>query len=199
MIKNQQSCGSCWAFAATSVYEAVVAVKNQAKPIRLSEQEMVDCDTRSSGCGGGFYTNGWEQSRKAGGAASYESYPYKNAQTTCKTSVSGKRAPAPTGSYDSPKGEAAIVAALKNGPLAVAIDASSALMKYTTGIFTGPCTTSPNHAVVLAGYKPHSAGKQDGYWLILNSWSDTWGEKGFIRIGLGNTCGVQDNVYSMKV
>jgi C1A family cysteine protease len=50
-------------------------------------------------------------------------------------------------------------------------------MNYENGIFPAKsCGTNINHAVVLVGYKPHSAGKQDGYWLILNSWSTSWGE-----------------------
>ena len=43
-VKDQGSCGSCWSFTATEVYEAMIAIKNNADPFRLSEQELVDCD-----------------------------------------------------------------------------------------------------------------------------------------------------------
>ena len=43
-VKNQGSCGSCWAFAAATVQESMQAIKNDAPVVRLSEQEGVDCD-----------------------------------------------------------------------------------------------------------------------------------------------------------
>lgn len=55
-VKNQGGCGSCWAFAATSVQEAMQGLKdNQKPPLRLSEQEGVDCVyTDRDGCRGGW-------------------------------------------------------------------------------------------------------------------------------------------------
>ena len=43
-VKNQGQCGSCWAFTATSVMEAVVAATTGTAPVRLSEQQLMDCD-----------------------------------------------------------------------------------------------------------------------------------------------------------
>jgi cathepsin L len=69
------------------------------------------------------------------------------------------------------------------GPIAVSVDASS-WSSYTSGIFDS-CNMSANididHAVVLMGY-----GEEDGvkYWLVRNSWSPTWGEKGHVFMNL---------------
>jgi len=60
MGKNQGSCGSCWAFAATSVQEAMQAIKYNTTPVQLSEQEAVDCVTDSHGCGGGWMAHYWK-------------------------------------------------------------------------------------------------------------------------------------------
>jgi len=76
-------------------------------------------------------------------------------------------------------------------------------MAYKSGIFAGPCSSAfsqLNHAVVLVGYKPNtSSTKKDGYYVVRNSWAATWGESGYIRLALGNTCGVEADVKGVNV
>ena len=55
-IKNQGSCGSCWAFATAAVLEAA-HVFQTGEYVTLSEQQMVDCasgDYGDYGCDGGL-------------------------------------------------------------------------------------------------------------------------------------------------
>ena len=35
-------------------------------------------------------------------------------------------------------------------------------------------------------------GYTDQYFIIKNSWAESWGENGFMRIKMGNTCGICD-------
>jgi C1A family cysteine protease len=63
----------------------------------------------------------------------------------------------------------------------VSVDANN-WSKYASGIFTN-CGTSLDHNVLLVGVT-------DTYWKIKNSWGTSWGEKGYIRIAGGNTCGI---------
>lgn len=42
-VKDQGSCGSCWAFAATTALEGTHAIKTGQDPVHLSEQQIVDC------------------------------------------------------------------------------------------------------------------------------------------------------------
>ncbi len=76
-------------------------------------------------------------------------------------------------------------AVAKIGPIAVSVDAST-WHSYTSGIFDGCNQTNPdiNHAVVLVGYGEENGKK---YWIVRNSWSPSYGEKGYIRVARVDT------------
>ena len=53
------------------------------------------------------------------------------------------------------------------------------IFKTSKGVFDGTCGTNLNHGVVVVGY-----GNEDGrdYWIVRNSWGNTWGEAGYMRM-----------------
>jgi len=51
-VKNQGSCGSCWAFSTTESIESHWAITNNVKAPVLSPQEIVDCTPNPQQCGG---------------------------------------------------------------------------------------------------------------------------------------------------
>ena len=63
----------------------------------------------------------------------------------------------------------------------MACDASN-WSSYRSGVFSN-CGTRLNHGITLTGIT-------DGNWKIKNSWGPGWGDKGFITLKAGNTCGV---------
>merc|ERR1712154_176069 len=71
-------------------------------------------------------------------------------------------------------------------PVAVAVDASP-FQFYSSGILDCRSFHSLNHAVFAVGYNDGSD------WIIKNSWGQSWGEQGYVRVGMGgNPCGVAD-------
>jgi KDEL-tailed cysteine endopeptidase len=52
-VKQQGSCGACWAFSATAVYESLLMMKvNRTED--LSEEYVLECSGANSNCGGGY-------------------------------------------------------------------------------------------------------------------------------------------------
>ena len=81
-----------------------------------------------------------------------------------------------------------------NGPIEVSVRVfedfevySGGVYKHVTGEYLG------GHAMKCIGYGTDSKTGQ-AYWLVTNSWNETWGEGGFIRILRGvNEIGIEEN------
>ncbi|XP_072392903.1 cathepsin L-like proteinase [Diabrotica undecimpunctata] len=187
-VKNQGSCGSCWAFSATGALEGQLAIhKNQH--VQLSEQELVDCDTTNSGCKGGLMTNAFAYVRSHG-LASEKQYAYTAKDGSCKK-VQNKQVSSISGYVNVAKTESALASALASvGPISIAVDADTWQL-YGGGIFNNQnCGTTLNHGVLAVGYTKD-------VFIVKNSWGTSWGEHGYIRISRGhNLCGLnQMNSY----
>ncbi|XP_074274068.1 cysteine protease XCP1-like [Silene latifolia] len=67
-------------------------------------------------------------------------------------------------------------------PVSVAIDSHSAgFLNYVGGIYDGGCGSDFDHSVAVIGYGTDDSSGKD-YWIIKNSWGETWGENGFMRL-----------------
>jgi len=175
--------------------ESLYAIKH-GKSLVLSEQQIVDCDTVSMGCGGGWMDNAFQYIQTFGGLETEADYPYKARDQTCKNDKSKAKLQV-TGHHSISKNEDDILKAVfENGPLSVAINATP-FQYYTGGIITEPCSAALNHGVVIVGYG--SEGGVD-YWIIRNSWGASWGEQGYARMIRGKgECGINTTVSTAVV
>ncbi|XP_031398509.1 senescence-specific cysteine protease SAG39-like [Punica granatum] len=182
-IKDQGECGCCWAFSTVAAMEGITKITT-GKLIPLSVQELVDCDTKGEnrGCQGGLMDNAFEFIIQNKGLTTEAHYPYEGVDGTCNTMKAASRAASITSYEDVPaNNESALLKAVANQPVSVAIDASgSDFQFYAGGFFTGECGTELNHGVTAVGYGTDDDGTK--YWLVKNSWGTGWGEEGYIRM-----------------
>jgi len=193
-VKDQKSCGSCWAFSTTGAMEGAWKLAT-GNLVSMSEQHLVSCDTAGGddGCNGGDMDTAFTF-LESNGICSEDSYPYENGSGVCKSSCSVVvPAASMKGFKDVPvNDEKALMEAVAQQPVSVAIEADQInFQSYNSGILTKECGSGIDHGVLLVGY-----GAEDGidYWRIKNSWGSSWGENGFVRLerGLGEDgqCGI---------
>jgi len=178
-IKNQGSCGSCWAFSTTGAIEGRYFVA-KGKLNSLSEQDLVDCSKQNHGCYGGVMDYGFEYVEKNNGLCKEDDYSYDGKQNwRCRDNGCTKYDP--INSYqDVTASTTALEAACMGGPVSVAIEADEySFQLYTGGVLTSKCGSNLDHGVLLVGYGTDGS---DDYWKVKNSWGEDWGESGYIRL-----------------
>jgi C1A family cysteine protease len=165
----------------------------------FSTQELVDCVTTCSGCGGGNVSRACIY-LKTNEEILWDDYPYTGSNGTCQYSSKplypiecSSYLKAPRGGINSMKNM------LQSGILSVGVDASSyAFHSYSGGIFNNPnCGTQIDHAPNVVGWGTDSVTGVE-YWIVRNSWGTSWGEQGYMQIEISSTvnngdgyCGIQ--------
>jgi C1A family cysteine protease/subtilisin-like proprotein convertase family protein len=215
-VKNQGSCGSCWAFSAVGVVEAMydISTGNPDLDLNLSEEYLVaDCHSYA-----GYQTccGGWMQTAlnfvRDSGIPDESCLPYVDqwsctcdydtCDSNCQYNSSGVCSDATCSdrcsdwqsrllTIDDTGGVSSSQSAIKQavvdtGPLSVAMNMSGGF--DGNGIYRCNPDYPLNHGVVIAGYSDTG-----GYWIVKNSWGTYFGDGGYFKVGYGE-CGIESSV-----
>ena len=203
-IKNQGTCGACWAFSICAIVEGAIAIR-YGTLFDLSEQQLVDC-ADNGGCSGGTFPKALNYVESKG-LASYVDYPWSSNDGStgdCQDIPSATQIDSyvKVPSCD----EASATTTLRDvGPLSVSVSAyCPEFMYYKSGLFTAGCSSTVNdHAVTIVGMNTDvdENGYQARYWVVKNSWGASWGIDGYMYLsmeadGVQSSCGVSNILES---
>jgi len=182
-VRNQGSCGSCWAFATVGAVESAYCLKTGSLT-QFSEQYLTSCETQQSrGCSGGFPDGAIEYVAQHG-ICKASDYPYTSGNSgntgqcndSCeKVQVGVKGAVSVNG------GDSGLASAIDRQPVVVVVAAGNSVWKqYSGGVVSSCDTSNVDHAVLAVGYS-------ENYFKIRNSWGSQWGENGYILLQRGGS------------
>lgn len=195
-IRDQQSCGSCWAFGAAEALEDRLCIATGQK-VRLSTQDMVSCDKSNYACDGGYLNLAWSYLQRTG-VATEQCTPY--------VSGNGKVPACPSKCNDgsaikkykckdvlAARGPAQIKTLIEqSGPVETGFTVYNDFFNYKSGIYHHTSGgVAGGHAVKIVGWGVEGSTK---YWICANSWGKGWGEAGYFRIKEGDS-GIDSTAY----
>ena len=187
-VKNQSSCGNCWAYASCGALEVVVrlALNEPELNIDLSELYLTSCSGR--GC-----ELGWDQSNtlqfiKSRGVPDQGCFPGYLPPQPCSDTCANKYLRSifiedwyhdGFGAIVEPPDVEVIKDRIVNyGPVTVHFEVFEDFDYYHSGVYEHVWGESRGwHAVSMVGWND-----QDSGWICKNSWGSNWGDGGWFRI-----------------
>jgi hypothetical protein len=186
-VKDQGTCGGCWAFASLAATEGCynVAIGNPNLDIDLSEQVVIACT--DGGCSGGM-PEPVAQYLLRTGVPDEQCYPYLMIDGRCDDRCAdwADRAfkIARWGWVSTIfGGDGAVKDRLVKGPLYASMTVYADFMAYREGVYEHVWGEDlGGHSVTLVGWDD-----ANDSWICKNSWSTAWGDDGYFEIRRGDS------------
>mmetsp|Transcript_116390 Transcript_116390/g.336190 ORF Transcript_116390/g.336190 Transcript_116390/m.336190 type:complete len:532 (-) Transcript_116390:104-1699(-) len=217
-VMDQADCGSCYAASSMRMLTARHKIRqNDTEALPWSINFPLFCSEYNQGCKGGyaFLASKWSEDI---GLLPASCAPYATqgkCDIKCSPDQLKKRYRAANhryvgGFYGNSSSARMMEEVYKNGPIVVSFEPNEDFMFYAGGIFAQQKIGVPaplvghstewqqvDHAVLLVGWGEEFGQK---YWIVQNSWGETWGEDGFFRIARDiNDSGVESIAVAADV
>jgi hypothetical protein len=212
---DHQKCNHCWIFAPVHTTEALVNLYyNEQINLDLSEQAIASCQTPNDDCDGGNITSSFFYMKQTG-IVDENCYPYAE-------DPAGNQNPCPApftnlseeikidnyvNKYEIPSIDEIKAKIITKGPIVMKVDG---WWHYLTFVGFGEVrrfdvlynNTGSQHDTVHVSNNDALIGQN--YWIVKNSWGESWGENGFGKIYLplaefNQSCHIETPIYSLAV
>lgn len=189
------NCSSSYAIASlSSVADRICMGSNNT--VRLSAQEIIDCDTANNGCDGGYVNKVFNFGMKKG-FVTEDCHEYKAKSKECEIDHFESnqcrienhfyRLQDFCITYQEENIKRELV---KNGPVVAQMTAFTDFLAYRDGTYhktNEAMKFNGQHVVKIIGYSKSMDGSTE--WIVENSWGSDWGTDGYVKIagGRGDT------------
>uniref|UniRef100_A0A1I8MH97 Peptidase C1A papain C-terminal domain-containing protein n=1 Tax=Musca domestica TaxID=7370 RepID=A0A1I8MH97_MUSDO len=192
-------CNSGWSYSAVKAIEILNAIQTgNTVPSPLSAQQLIDCAGRTTACTKQVPQTVFDYLKMYDMPLLLESeYKNNNSQSEAGMCLVRGNVGVRVSQYSmlTADDDEALKKYVGSGfPVIVEINPTSfEFMHYSEGIYEPPVTgTRGSHFMTVIGYGTDKASGLD-YWLLLNSFDTTWGERGFLRLRRSSTIKLAKN------